>query len=120
MWAWLPLFLLGTSQLIYFSSAGEMSEHELAIVHKLEETFGPDWAKKVPGIAERLKHLGKHLEAGNSLEAGKFQPWEQAEINLKWKKFLHKVGHVAEQIGKKAAGAAIGKLVGDAAAAAIG
>uniref|UniRef100_A0A224Y113 Putative secreted protein n=1 Tax=Panstrongylus lignarius TaxID=156445 RepID=A0A224Y113_9HEMI len=54
------------------------------------------------------------LQSLEETEESKEEPWLNAEVNLKWKKILHKIKHVAGKVIESAAASAAGKAIAGA------
>nr|A0A6B9KZ02.1 RecName: Full=Venom protein family 16 protein 1; Short=f16p1; Flags: Precursor [Platymeris rhadamanthus]QHB21471.1 venom protein family 16 protein 1 [Platymeris rhadamanthus] len=113
MWIWYSLLFFGVCHLAHSTSTvddaltchGEKLAEE--VLNELKEHFGPHWEEKVPELIEKLNAIGENLQLEKNEDKPSIggNPWENTDMMLrfKWKKVLHKVGHVA---GKIAIGAA--------------
>uniref|UniRef100_E2J7B3 Hypothetical secreted protein n=1 Tax=Triatoma matogrossensis TaxID=162370 RepID=E2J7B3_9HEMI len=127
MWIWLAtILLLGITPLSYSDDPDEKIDSssterkELEDVHKmLEKHIGSDCHEKAPVLRKKLKELDKkqktvESESSEETEESIEKPWLDAQTNLKWKKALHKIKHVAGRIIERAAASAAGKAIANA------
>uniref|UniRef100_A0AB38ZEP4 Heteropteran venom family 16 protein 2 n=1 Tax=Oncocephalus sp. TaxID=2944721 RepID=A0AB38ZEP4_9HEMI len=125
MWIWLTVLLLGVCPLA-LSAPGEgvdvtQMDHEKLTDHllgKLEEHFGEGWKDQVQVLKEKLEKIAELKEQGVQLNSeeivGTEKPWESAQTILKWKKVLHKIGHVAGDVAKGVAINVAGRIIAGA------